>query len=184
MKKSALYAIVVIALLAGLFFATVATAEEVHAPTNEETPTEQAQVNPNPAYAAAAEYEAEVARQKQQQLDEFFEEVARRQQAQAVASAPAPQREYVSADGTGRWDQLAQCETEGNWAANTGNGFGGGFQFAHQSSWSTWLSYGGSEFAPHPWEATREQQIVVAERVLAGSGWRAWPGCSRRYGWL
>ncbi|WP_395772568.1 transglycosylase family protein, partial [Arenimonas sp.] len=36
----------------------------------------------------------------------------------------------------------------------------------------------------HPWEATREQQIVVAERVLASSGYGAWPGCSRRHGWL
>lgn len=101
----------------------------------------------------------------------------------AVAAADAARRPALTADES-RWDQLAQCETGGNWAANTGNGHGGGLQFAHQSSWSTWLSYGGSEFAPHPWEASREQQIVVAERVLAGSGWRAWPGCSRRWGWL
>jgi len=79
---------------------------------------------------------------------------------------------------------LAQCETGGNWATNTGNGFGGGLQFMHQHSYSTWLSYGGGEFAPHPWEASREQQIVIAERVLAGSGWKAWPGCSRKFGWL
>ena len=85
---------------------------------------------------------------------------------------------------TDRWDRLAQCETGGNWAANTGNGFGGGLQFMHQRSYSTWLSYGGGEFAPHPWEASREQQIVIAERVLAGSGWKAWPGCSRKFGWL
>jgi hypothetical protein len=85
---------------------------------------------------------------------------------------------------TDRWDQLAGCESGGNWATNTGNGFGGGLQFMHQRSYSTWLSYGGGEFAPHPWEASREQQIVIAERVLAGSGWKAWPGCSRRFGWL
>jgi hypothetical protein len=83
-----------------------------------------------------------------------------------------------------RWDQLAQCETGGNWSANTGNGFGGGLQFMHQRSYSTWLSFGGGEFAPHPWEASREQQIDIAERVLASSGWRAWPGCSRKFGWL
>jgi hypothetical protein len=89
----------------------------------------------------------------------------------------------TSSDGS-RWDQLAQCETGGNWSANTGNGFGGGLQFMHQRSYSTWLSFGGGEFAPHPWEASREQQIDIAERVLASSGWRAWPGCARKNGWL
>ena len=87
-------------------------------------------------------------------------------------------------DNTDRWDRLAQCETGGNWSANTGNGYGGGLQFAHKSSWSTWKSFGGQEFAPHPWEASREQQIIVAERVLKTSGWRAWPGCSKRFGWI
>lgn len=82
-----------------------------------------------------------------------------------------------------RWDQLAECETGGNWAANTGNGYGGGLQFAHTATWSTWISYGGAEYAPHPWEASREQQIAVAENVLARSGWNAWPGCSRKNGW-
>ena len=80
------------------------------------------------------------------------------------------------------WDQLAQCETGGNWSANTGNGYGGGLQFAHMSSWSTWKAFGGQEFSTHPWEASREQQIIVAERVLTTSGWKAWPGCSRKLG--
>jgi hypothetical protein len=189
MKKSLLYAIIIVVLFAGLIFATVATAEEVDSPTNEETPTQQAEVNPNSAYAAVAEYEAKVA--EEEVVRKFLDELNRQEEvrqaeeaAAAKAAAPAPQREYVSADGTGRWDQLAQCETGGNWATNTGNGYGGGLQFAHQRSWSTWLSYGGGEFAPNPWDASREQQIVVAERVLAGSGWGAWPGCSRRYGWL
>lgn len=84
--------------------------------------------------------------------------------------------------GADKWDQLAQCESGGDWATNTGNGFGGGLQFAHGSGWSTWRSFGGLEFAADPWDATREQQIVIAERVLARSGWRAWPGCSDRLG--
>lgn len=84
---------------------------------------------------------------------------------------------------TDRWDQLAQCEAGGNWATNTGNGFGGGLQFMHGNGYSTWLSFGGDEFAANPWDATREQQIVVAERVLARSGYGAWPGCSRKLGW-
>ena len=110
-------------------------------------------------------------------------EVEKAQKSQRVARASAVEPNYDTGDGS-RWDQLAQCEAGGNWATNTGNGFGGGLQFMHQRSYSTWLSFGGGEFAPHPWEASREQQIVVAERVLASSGWAAWPGCSRRFGWL
>ena len=87
-------------------------------------------------------------------------------------------------DHADKWDRLAQCEAGGNWAANTGNGFGGGLQFMHQRSYSTWLSFGGSEYAAHPWEASREEQIAVAEKVLASSGWKAWPGCSRKFGWI
>ena len=185
MKKYLMYAIVSIILAAGLVFASVAMAEQT-APTSETSvPTITAEVNPNSAYAAAAEYQAEVARQQQLQVEEFVAELARQQQAKAaVPAARVPQREYVSVSGADRWDQLAQCETGGNWAANTGNGFGGGLQFMHQRSYSTWRSFGGAEFAPHPWEASREQQIVIAERVLASSGWGAWPGCSRRHGWL
>ncbi len=103
-----------------------------------------------------------------------------------TTTRPAPPRQspnYDAGDGS-RWDQLAQCETGGNWAANTGNGFGGGLQFMHQRSYSTWLSFGGGDYAAHPWDATREQQINIAEKVLASSGWRAWPGCSRKFGWL
>ena len=80
------------------------------------------------------------------------------------------------------WDELAQCETGGNWSANTGNGFGGGLQFAHTARWSTWNAYGGQEHTTHPWEASREQQIDIAERVLQSSGWGAWPGCTRKLG--
>ena len=100
-------------------------------------------------------------------------------------SAAAPQADPAAPSLTGdRWDQLANCETGGNWAANTGNGFGGGLQFMHQRSYSTWRSFGGSEYAAHPWDASREEQIAVAEKVLASSGWNAWPGCSRKLGFI
>lgn len=100
-----------------------------------------------------------------------------------VPSAPTRITPAVMPTGD-RWDRLAQCETGGNWAANTGNGYGGGLQFAHTNTWSTWRAYGGGEFTADPWDATREQQIVVAERVLADTGWKAWPGCAAREGWL
>jgi len=73
------------------------------------------------------------------------------------------------------WDALAQCESSGNWGANTGNGFSGGLQFTQ----STWAAYGGSGSAAG---ASRAEQIAVAERVQAGQGWGAWPACSAQLG--
>ncbi|BCP30242.1 hypothetical protein MINTM026_12120 [Mycobacterium intracellulare] len=73
----------------------------------------------------------------------------------------------------GEWDQVARCESGGNWAINTGNGYHGGVQF----SASTWSSHGGGQYAPSAELATKEQQIAVAERVLATQGRGAWPVC-------
>ncbi len=73
----------------------------------------------------------------------------------------------------GEWDQVAGCESGGNWAINTGNGYHGGLQFSP----STWSGNGGGEFAPKAHLATREEQIAVAERVLATQGKGAWPSC-------
>jgi resuscitation-promoting factor RpfA len=76
------------------------------------------------------------------------------------------------------WDQLAQCESNGNWHINTGNGFYGGLQFMH----STWLSMGGDRYAYWPHEATREQQIAIATELQAAYGWGQWPACSSKLG--
>ena len=76
------------------------------------------------------------------------------------------------------WDSLAQCEAGGNWAINTGHGFSGGLQFTP----STWLAYGGGQYAPQAHLATREQQIAVASKVQAGQGWGAWPACTAKLG--
>ncbi|MBG6225831.1 nucleoid-associated protein YgaU [Arthrobacter sp. CAN_A2] len=73
------------------------------------------------------------------------------------------------------WDALAQCESGGNWGISTGNGFSGGLQFTP----STWAAFGGQGA---PQNASREQQIAVAENVLAGQGWGAWPACSAKLG--
>lgn len=76
------------------------------------------------------------------------------------------------------WDCVADCESGGRWAVNTGNGFYGGLQF-----WQpTWEEHGGLAFAPRADLATREQQIRVGEEVLASQGWDAWPVCAKRYG--
>ncbi|WP_165839871.1 transglycosylase family protein, partial [Mycobacterium montefiorense] len=73
----------------------------------------------------------------------------------------------------GEWDQVARCESGGNWGINTGNGYFGGVQF----NAGTWASHGGGEYAPSAQLATKEQQIAVAERVLATQGRGAWPVC-------
>lgn len=73
------------------------------------------------------------------------------------------------------WDELAQCESGGDWSINTGNGYQGGLQFSS----STWSAFGGSGSASN---ASRSEQIAVAERVLAEQGWNAWPSCSKKVG--
>jgi hypothetical protein len=75
----------------------------------------------------------------------------------------------------GEWDRVASCESGGNWAINTGNGYQGGLQFSP----STWSGHGGGEYAPAAHLASKDQQIAVAERVLASQGRGAWPTCGR-----
>lgn len=77
-----------------------------------------------------------------------------------------------------QFDRLAQCESTGNWDANTGNGYKGGLQFSD----STWRAHGGSEYAPSADKASREEQIAVAKHVQREQGWRAWPSCGSNLG--
>ena len=94
--------------------------------------------------------------------------------APAPAPAPAPAANYAS--GSTVWDELAQCESGGNWAANTGNGYYGGLQF----TLSTWQAYGGSGY---PNQASRETQIAIATKVRdANGGYGSWPACSQQLG--
>ena len=82
---------------------------------------------------------------------------------------------HAGAATDGEWDKVASCESGGNWAINTGNGYQGGLQF----SASTWRSHGGGEYAPSAHLASKEEQIAVAERVLGTQGRGAWPVCGR-----
>ncbi|MEP6815684.1 MAG: ubiquitin-like domain-containing protein [Marmoricola sp.] len=93
-------------------------------------------------------------------------------QAPAPVAAPATSTNF--AGGSSAWDRIAQCESGGNWAANTGNGYYGGLQF----NVGTWQAYGGSG---RPDQNSREAQIAVAERVRAAEGgYGAWPVCGAR----
>ncbi|MFI5504522.1 resuscitation-promoting factor A [Corynebacterium kutscheri] len=96
----------------------------------------------------------------------------------AVGTATTLLAPIANAAPDSDWDRLAQCEAGGNWSINTGNGYHGGLQFSP----STWNAYGGQQYATYAYQATREQQIAVAEKVLAGQGWRAWPSCSSKLG--
>lgn len=89
----------------------------------------------------------------------------------ASAGALAP----AQAASVETWDALAQCESGGNWNTSTGNGFSGGLQFTP----STWAAFGGSG---NPANASKSEQIRVAENVLVGQGWGAWPSCSANLG--
>ncbi len=82
---------------------------------------------------------------------------------------------HAAAAPDSEWDRVASCESGGNWGINTGNGYHGGLQFSQ----GTWAAHGGGEYASSANQATRDQQIAVAERVLATQGRGAWPVCGR-----
>ncbi|SNX61732.1 LysM domain-containing protein [Streptomyces sp. TLI_55] len=88
-------------------------------------------------------------------------------------AAPLMAAGNASAATASEWDAVAQCESGGNWSINTGNGYYGGLQF----SASTWAAYGGTAYAPQANQASKAQQIAVAEKVLASQGKGAWPVC-------
>ena len=107
-----------------------------------------------------------------------FRTAARRGATVAAISAAGLALSATAANATtstSTWDALAQCESGGNWSINTGNGYSGGLQFSP----TTWAAYGGTGSAA---DASREQQIAVAEQVQASQGWGAWPSCSAQLG--
>jgi LysM repeat protein len=102
---------------------------------------------------------------------------------QTTTNYSAPPQNYVPqarysppaatnyATGTTAWDKIAACESGGNWAINTGNGYYGGLQFTQQ----TWAGAGGLAYAPRADLATRDQQIAVASKLSLSN----WPVCGR-----
>ncbi|XVU26129.1 transglycosylase family protein [Actinoplanes sp. CA-054009] len=93
--------------------------------------------------------------------------------APALASPPATS---LAKGGSVNWDAIAQCESGGNWGINTGNGYYGGLQFSR----STWRSHGGHRFARTADQASRAEQIHIAELVRRSQGLGAWPTCGRK----
>ena len=93
---------------------------------------------------------------------------------QRVGAKPGTQ--VPPTNNRAKWDALASCESSGNWAINTGNGFYGGVQFNQ----NTWERHGGLRYAPRADLATPEEQIAIAEVTRTRQGWGAWPVCSAR----
>jgi resuscitation-promoting factor RpfB len=192
MKKTLLWAMLTLFVATPVLVAWVipdggTPSQEVVTTTTTTTP----QVNYGAAEAAIGAYEAQVAAYKQAQLDAFFAELQRQEAArkaqeaqkaeQARTAARAAQNAPQATSGVSGsvWDRLAQCETGGNWSHPTvSGGFSGGLMFHY----ATWNAYGGQTYASTASGATREQQIIVAEKILAAGGWGQWPGCSRKLG--
>ncbi|MEV7417934.1 transglycosylase family protein [Streptomyces sp. NPDC089919] len=91
----------------------------------------------------------------------------------AALTLPLATAAPASAASVATWDKVAQCESSGNWSINTGNGYYGGLQFAA----STWEAFGGTRYAPYAHQATKKEQILVGEKVLAEQGVGAWGNC-------
>ena len=103
-------------------------------------------------------------------------DVTRQPKAKVVRVGTKEQVSANYAGGSTVWDRLAQCESGGNWATNTGNGYYGGLQF----NVGTWRAYGGTGY-PH--QASRETQIAIATKVRdASGGYGAWPACAAKLG--
>ena len=94
----------------------------------------------------------------------------------SVAMTVGPVAQAYASDTV--WDRVAACESGGDWDIATGNGYYGGLQF----SATTWRVFGGQWYAARADQATKNQQITVARRVLAVQGPGAWPTCGARAG--
>ncbi len=115
----------------------------------------------------------EIDEQREREEQEREEQERREQQEQEAREA---ERFYVPPDRVAMFERLAQCESNGNWSINTGNGFYGGLQFML----STWQSVGGTGY-PH--QASKEEQIYRGHILQQRSGWGQWPACTRSFGW-
>lgn len=95
----------------------------------------------------------------------------------AVAQRAEYERLVAKAARERTWDELARCESGGDWDVVDRYGGGLGIYIG------TWQGFGGEEFASNPGYATKEQQIIVAERVFARYGFDGW-GCAHNMGWM
>jgi hypothetical protein len=115
------------------------------------------------------ERQARLAMESDAQLERDAEALFQALQADTTTTTVPPPRRRPT---TVNWDAIAQCESGGNWSINTGNGYYGGLQFSH----STWIAYGGGQYAENAHLTSRENQIAVASTMGLGH----WPHCGSR----
>jgi hypothetical protein len=116
--------------------------------------------------------EAELARERAR-VDELTDEAAAREAAAPSPPPPPPPEppEPPQPVYSANWDAIAQCESSGRWHLDAY--YDGGLQF-HPD---TWIAFGGGKYAAYAWQASRLEQIAIAEKVLAAQGPDAWPNC-------
>jgi hypothetical protein len=127
---------------------------------------------------AAAERATRAAERKKLEAARKAEELRK---ARLAASNKNKASRTVSASATGSvWDRLAKCESGGRWDYNGSSGYDGGLQFSPKY-WPFMANLAGVT-DDYAWQATREEQIRVAEVILKRQGWGAWPACSEKLG--
>lgn len=107
--------------------------------------------------------------------DQDTDSVVQQQPVVSQTSDNTPTTNPTTASNNSVWNNLAQCESSGNWSINTGNGFYGGLQF----TLSSWDAVGGTGY---PNQASQSEQILLAQKLQAIQGWGAWPACSAKLG--
>ena len=144
-------------------------------PTAGAVPSARRHIVSPKAPPARVPLDAAVAARARAQAEQTMRDFQAAQEAKQRADILAAVAEYYRPKTGVNWDGIARCETGGNWSMR-GASFSGGLGFYN----GTWNSFGGRQFASNAGLATREQQIVVAERVYARYGLSGW-GC-RAYG--
>ena len=117
---------------------------------------------------AVAVYDNEVKRQEAERIA-----AAAAAAAAAAQAAAVPSPSYSGGGGGGAGGNLASiraCESGGNYATNTGNGYYGAYQFDQQ----TWNSVGGSG---NPANASPAEQDARAQALINSRGSSPWPSC-------
>ena len=72
----------------------------------------------------------------------------------------------ASAASDAEWDQVARCESGGNWAINTGNGYQGGLQFMP----GTWIATAAASTRPRriwPPKSSKSLSLSACSRSKA-----------------
>ena len=106
------------------------------------------------------------------------EEVDRKTISKVPTTVAKPMVTYFGTKADPMWDRIAECETGGNWGMQ-GPLYSGGLGFFN----GTWDAFGGRDFATNAGLASREEQIIVAERVRSGVGITGW-GCAHILGYV